>query len=90
MSLKETKKLITGGFSMEQKRWEIIERRKSFNLTQQEVANSAGISRSFYAMFEAGKRGCSFKTWIKISKTLKLSKTQFFAILEKEEAKNEQ
>lgn len=71
---------------MGQKRQEIINRRKSFNLTQQEVSNQAGISRSFYAMFEAGKRGCSFRTWVKISKVLKLSENKIFEIILKDES----
>lgn len=74
---------------MEHKRLEIINRRKLIRLTQQEVAEKAGISRSFYAMVEAGKRGCSVHTWLKLGMVLKLSKDQILEIILKDEAKNE-
>lgn len=71
------------------KRLEIINRRKLIKLTQQEVANKAGISRSFYAMFESGKRGCSLHTWFKLGGALNLSENQILEILLKDETKNE-
>lgn len=74
---------------MGQKRLEIIKQRKLVRLTQQEVANKAGISRSFYAMFESGKRGCSMNTWLKLGGTLELSKEQLFEIILKDEKQNE-
>ena len=72
-----------------QKRLEIINQRKAVKLTQQEVANKAGISRSFYAMLEAGQRGCSLHTWLKLGGALKLSEGQIIEIILKDERQNE-
>jgi transcriptional regulator with XRE-family HTH domain len=72
-----------------QKRVEIINQRKSEKLTQQEVANKAGISRSFYAMLEAGQRGCSIHTWAKLGCALNLTEGQLLAIILKDEKQNE-
>lgn len=72
-----------------QKRLEIINHRKSVKLTQQDVANKAGISRSFYAMVESGKRGCSMHTWLKLGGALNLSEDQLFEIILKDEKQNE-
>lgn len=72
-----------------QKRLAIINRRKLINLTQEEVAKKAGISRSYYAMVEAGKRGCSVHTWFMLGKALNLTDNQIFEIMLKDETKNE-
>lgn len=43
-------------------------KRISLNLTQQEVADLIGITRSYYTEIENGKRGCKIQIWLKIAK----------------------
>ena len=47
-------------------------------LTQEDVAESAGIARTTYAMIEQGERDPSVLTAKKIAKTLKFKWTNFF------------
>ena len=47
--------------------------RKQRKLTQIEVANEAGISRSYYADVENGRYAASLETMSKIAKALKVS-----------------
>lgn len=51
--------------------------RKNRKLTQQEVANRLGISRSFYACIESGKRTPTLADAIKIADFYGFSLEQF-------------
>lgn len=62
------------------KRETIIEMRRGAGLTQSQVAEKIGISRSFYAMIELGKRGCSMNNWIKIGDALHIPKNELLEI----------
>ena len=69
----------------------IKKRRKDIALTQQEVAEKAGISRSYYAMIEAGQRQPTLKTWLRIGDAINLNKIEIFElIISSEEQNNEQ
>ena len=70
------------------KRYEIINLRKSKSLTQQAVADKAGISRSYYAMVEIGSRGCSIKTWLKLGEVLGMPKNRIFDLIMSESEKS--
>ncbi|MDQ7092213.1 helix-turn-helix transcriptional regulator [Desulfosporosinus sp. PR] len=48
------------------------------NLTQQQVANKAGISRSYYAELESGNKNPGVKTAKKLSSVLMFDWTLFF------------
>lgn len=73
------------------KRTSIIERRKDIALTQQEVAEKAGISRSYYAMIESGYKQPTLKTWLRIGDAINLNKIEIFElIISSEEQNNEQ
>lgn len=48
------------------------------NLTQQEVANKAGISRSYYAEIEAGNKNPGVKTAKKLGGVLMFDWTIFY------------
>ena len=51
----------------------IRDAREKKGLSQEEMANELGISRSYYAMIETGRRNFSFKLAIKFHHTLDLS-----------------
>lgn len=71
---------------MIQKRESIIKKRKDNALTQQAVADRAGISRSYYAMVEAGHRVPTLKTWLKIGEAIHMPKQEIIKmILESEQ-----
>ncbi len=63
------------------KRTTIIKKRKSIALTQQDVADAAGISRSYYAMVEAGRRVPTLKTWLKIGAAIHMPKNELFELI---------
>lgn len=67
----------------------IKKRRKDIALTQQEVAEKAGISRSYYAMIEAGYRQPTLKTWLRIGDAINLNKIEIFELITSEEQTNE-
>ena len=46
----------------------LVNLRKSKNLTQEEVANSVGISRAYYGRIESGKRTPSLSKALNIKK----------------------
>ena len=46
------------------------ERRRSLNLTQQEVADLTGITRTYYTEIENGNRNCNIYIWLKIGEVL--------------------
>jgi DNA-binding XRE family transcriptional regulator len=53
-------------------RTKLLEKRKKMNMTQAQVADAAGISRSFYTNIENGIKTPSFKTAQKIAVVLKI------------------
>jgi putative transcriptional regulator len=59
------------------RRW-LKEKRMIQGLTQEDVAESAGIARTTYAMIEQGERDPSVSTAKNIAKTLKFKWTNFF------------
>ena len=71
------------------KRTSIIERRKEIALTQQEVAEKAGISRSYYAMVEAGYRQPTLKTWLRIGDAINLQRNEILELMISEGQNNE-
>ena len=66
---------------MIQKRESIIKKRKDNALTQQAVADRAGISRSYYAMVEAGHRVPTLKTWLKIGEAIHIPKQEIIKMI---------
>lgn len=66
---------------MTQKRTTIIKKRKDNLLTQQAVADKAGISRSYYAMVEIGHRVPTLKTWLKIGEAIHMSKQEIIKLI---------
>lgn len=60
------------------KRGWLIEARKQNELTQQDVAMKANISRSYYAEIERGTKTPSGKVATKLSKLLGLKAENFF------------
>lgn len=75
---------------MRQKRTNIIKRRKDNALTQQAVADKAGISRSYYAMVESGYRTPTLKTWVKIGDAMQIPKHEILKLVLESESENEQ
>jgi putative transcriptional regulator len=57
----------------------LVQFRKAKNLTQREVAELAGISRSYYGDIEQGTKGASGKAAKKISVVLGFPMDLFFA-----------
>ena len=64
------------------KRDELRNRRKELELTQQNVADEVGISRSFYTRIELGKEDPHIKTACKIASVLDTDVGQVFKDLE--------
>lgn len=56
----------------------LVEMRNKLKLTQEEVANRAGIARTTYAMIEQGKRKPSVTVAKRIAKVLEVEWTIFF------------
>lgn len=52
------------------KRLELISVRKNLSMTQAEVANKAGVQRSYYGLIETGKRNPSLYIATKIATAL--------------------
>ena len=48
-------------------------RRNELNLTQENVAEKAGLSQQFYACIERGIKGASAETLLKLSRALNIS-----------------
>lgn len=61
-------------------RQHIINRRKEFKITQDEVSKAVGIARSSYAAIERGLRSPSLKTAQLISIILKMDINEAFPI----------
>lgn len=64
---------------MNRKREWLIEIRLMQDLTQQQVADFAGVDRSTYAQYESGRRNPHVATAKKIATKLKFDWTIFFA-----------
>lgn len=60
-----------------QRKW-LIKIRKNMNLTQQNVAEKAGISRAYYTEIELGVKNPTVITAQKIAKILNISWVIFF------------
>ena len=56
----------------------LLEARVKLNLTHQEVAEKAKISRSFYTLIENGLKNPSLDVAIRVSKVLNLSVEELF------------
>ncbi|MFB4164775.1 helix-turn-helix transcriptional regulator [Alteribacillus sp. JSM 102045] len=56
----------------------LLEIRKSKDLTQEQLANKAGIARTTYSMIETGERGVTVENAKRIAKVLNLKWTIFF------------
>ncbi len=54
----------------------ILRRRKELGLSQTDLANKAGLHRTYISDVENGKRNFSFGTLYSLSSTLKVSMTQ--------------
>lgn len=63
------------------KRTAMIKKRRDISLTQQDVANRAGISRSYYAMVESGRRVPTLKTWLKIGAAIHMPKNELLELI---------
>ncbi|ANZ94797.1 transcriptional regulator [Brochothrix thermosphacta] len=59
------------------RKW-LIELRKGKCLTQQEVADEIGVSRTAYTMYEQGQRNPAVKTAKKVGEFLYFDWTRFF------------
>lgn len=79
-----------GEKEMIQKRESIIKKRKDSALTQQAVADKAGISRSYYAMVESGRRVPTLKTWLKIGEAIHIPKQEIIKMILESELDYEQ
>lgn len=62
----------------------IKNQRKLLNLTQYDIANSCGITRSYISLIESGKRSIDINLLEKISVSLKMSMTQIVFLIEEE------
>ncbi|MBN6889806.1 putative transcriptional regulator [Cytobacillus horneckiae] len=56
----------------------LLDKRKSLNLTQEQVANKAGIARTTFASIEKGERNPSVLNAKRIAKVLNFNWTIFF------------
>ena len=56
----------------------IVEIRKKQKLTQEELADKAGIERSYMGAIERGERNPTLKKVYQISKALKVNLSKFF------------
>lgn len=63
---------------MNRRPFKLISTRDMHDLTQEEVASGSGISRSMYAMIEAGRRNGTYKTIKKIADFFKMSVDELF------------
>lgn len=63
---------------MNKRPFKLISTRDMHDLTQEEVASGSGISRSMYAMIEAGRRNGTYKTIKKIADFFKMSVDELF------------
>lgn len=56
-------------------------RRINKGLTQERVAESAGISRAFYTEIEGGSKNCSMEKWLKIAACLDIPESKLIAYI---------
>lgn len=61
----------------------IKQRRKELKLSQEELAESAGLHRTYIGQLEQGKKSPTIRTLILISKTLKVKPSELIIQLEK-------
>lgn len=59
------------------------EARTTAGLSQQELADFSGLSRSYISFMECGERGISVTALYQISKALKMNGTELFQRIEK-------
>ena len=57
-------------------------RRKALGYTQQDVADYADITRTYYSEIENGNRNCNIKIWLKIGKCLAIPKEEIIFYIE--------
>jgi DNA-binding XRE family transcriptional regulator len=58
------------------------DRRKSLNLTQQELATLIGVGRTYYTEIENGNRNCGIVLWLKIGKALRIPNSELIDYIE--------
>ena len=63
------------------KRNKLREKRKGRGLTQNEVAEMAGICRGYYSNIENGKKRCSFNTWLRIAESLDIPEKELVSYI---------
>ena len=51
-------------------------------LTQEEIADAAGVSRAFITELEAGRRGCSFERVVSVARALDIPLAELVAVFE--------
>lgn len=56
---------------MAQKRRRLIGQRRKLNLSQREVAEMAGVDRTYYGRLENGHRDGDIETWYNIARALR-------------------
>ena len=59
------------------RKW-LVERRKSREMTQMDIAAKTGISRAYYTQLETGQRDPSIKVAIRLAEILDLEWTWFY------------
>ena len=62
---------------MKSRKW-LIDARKAANLTQEELAERIGVSRTAYVRYESGDRRPTPKTASKLENIIGVDKTKFF------------
>lgn len=58
---------------MNEIRTKLIFKRKMLGLSQQKVADGAGITRAYYASIETGRRNPTTKIWASLAKVLQIT-----------------
>ena len=62
-------------------RQKLKSKRASFGHTQQDVADYAGITRTYYTEIENGNRNCTLKIWLKIAELLQIPESELVSYI---------
>jgi transcriptional regulator with XRE-family HTH domain len=65
----------------------ILNRRRELGLSQADLAQSAGLHRTYISDIERGQRNLTLKTLVRLSSALAMSASEFMRLVEKEQTK---
>ena len=65
----------------------ILNRRRALGLSQTDLADTAGLHRTYISDIERGRRNLTLKTLVKLSSALAMSASDFMRLVEEQQTK---